>query len=95
MISKAGCFGLSLILLFCAQEGLHELINLLLGFLQVIVYDHVVKLRGEGQLIACLGKALLDNLRRISILTPPFTSTSKITDSPLASWFSTCDFKVP
>lgn len=30
-------------------------------------FDHVVKLRGEGQLIACLGKALLNHLRRISI----------------------------
>ena len=67
MISKAGCFVFSFILLFCAQEGLDELINLLLSLLQVIVYDHVVKLRGKGQLIACLRKALLDNLRRISI----------------------------
>ena len=27
----------------------------------------MVKLRGEGQFIACLGKALLNHLRRISI----------------------------
>ena len=27
----------------------------------------MVKLRGKGQLIACLGKALFDHLRRISI----------------------------
>ena len=67
MISKAGCFGLSLILLFCAQEGLHELINLLLSFFQVIVYDYVVELRSEGQLVASLGKALLDYLWGICV----------------------------
>jgi hypothetical protein len=67
MISKLGCFGLSFILLFCAQEGLHELINLLLGFLQVIVYDYVVELRSEGQLIASLGKALFDYLWGICV----------------------------
>ncbi len=42
-------FLLSSFAIILRQKGLYELINLLLSLLQVIVYDHVVKLRSEGQ----------------------------------------------